>query len=210
MIDCVTCFNAHLYKDQLEQMFRRRYDIFVKRRRWAKLAQPDGLERDQFDNDAAIYLLSINPAGVVDGGLRLIPTTEPHLLSEIFSHAVSGPVPRGPAIYEMTRYFTMTDRTQPHASRRVAGELLCSMLEYCLGHSGEWITTLFDTFYVPRMRQNGWDQELIGPPTRYDEGIAVAAKIAVTDENLRASRVVHKISGPMLRVLEAQRPSKAA
>jgi acyl-homoserine lactone synthase len=206
----ITRSNADQYAAALEQMFRRRYEVFVQRRRWTRLAHQDGQERDQFDTSAAIYLLSLNPFGCVNGGLRLISTLEPHLLSEVFPHTVAGPVPRGPAIYEMTRYFTVPDPADPRRQRQIAGELLCSMLEFCLARGGEWITTMLDTFYVQRMRHNGWKQELIGPPTAYDEGVAVAAKIAVTEQNLQASRAAHGIAGPVLHGVEATAVPRAA
>jgi acyl-homoserine lactone synthase len=199
MIDVVTTSNAHLFQGQLRQMFEHRYEIFVKRRGWSQLATQDGQEKDQFDTASAVYLLSIRDDGSVDGGLRLIPTTVPHLLSEVFPHAVAGEVPRGPSIHEMTRYFTLRDHAERRRMRWVRGELLCAMFEYCLSQGGEWITTMLDSFYVHRMRQNGWGEELIGPPTRYDEGVAVVAKIAVNDKNLNATRLAHGIFWPALR-----------
>lgn len=199
MIDCITASNAHLYGDALRQMYERRYEIFVNRRGWKDLARDDGLEKDQFDGKNAIYLLSIRDNGVVDGGLRLLPTTGPHLLADVFPHFVAGDVPRGPGIYEMTRYFTIRDRTQRNRMRWVAGELLCSMFEYCLANGGEWITTMLDTFYIHRMRDNHWNEILLGPPTKYDEGTGVAAKFAVTPENLKATQLAHGVVWPALR-----------
>lgn len=210
MIDCIDSSNAALYRNEIDQMFQRRYDTFVVRRRWANLAHQNGRERDQFDTPKAVYLLSITDDGVVDGGLRLIRTTEPHLLSEVFAHTVSGPVPRGPAIFEMTRYFTVQDRSRARRHRVVAGELLCGMLEYVQSQGGDWITTLLDTFYVPRMCHNGWEQEFIGPATPYAEGTTVAAKIAVSHANLQASRAAHGVEGPVLRALVAPGMSRAA
>lgn len=199
MIDLVTASNTHLYQEQLRQMYRRRHEIFVERRGWSQLAHQDGLEKDQFDTKDAIYLLSIRDDGSVDGALRLLPTTVPHLLSEVFPHAVTGAVPRGPSIYEMTRYFTLRDHAERRRMRWVRGELLCAMFEYCLGQGGEAITTMLDTFYIHRMRQNGWGEELIGPPTTYDEGVAVVAKIAVNEKNLNATRLAHGVFWPALR-----------
>jgi acyl-homoserine lactone synthase len=199
MIDCITSANANRYADALHQVYLRRYDVFVKTRGWKELARDDGIEKDQFDTEAAIYLVSIRPDGFVDGAMRLLPTTVPHLLSEVFPHCVAGEVPRGPDIYEMTRYFTVRDRTQPDRMRFVAGELLCSMFEFCLDRNATWITTMFDTFYLRRMRQNCWDEIILGPPTAYAEGTAVAAKFAVSEKNLAATQRTHRIGGRVLR-----------
>jgi acyl-homoserine lactone synthase len=180
-------------------MYQRRYDVFVKRRGWSALAREDGIEKDQFDTENAIYLLNIREDGFVDGGLRLLPTTGPHLLSELFPHFVAGDVPRGLGIYEMTRCFTIRDSAQKNRMRYVAGELLCAMFEYCLDNGGEWITTMLDTFYVHRMRDNHWNEVLLGPPTKYDEGTAVAAKFAVTEGNLKATQLAHGVFWRALR-----------
>jgi len=210
MIDCVTAQNAHRYGDALHQMFQRRHEIFVKRRGWKELARPDGLEKDQFDTEQAIYLLSIRDDGTVDGGLRLVPTTGPHLLADVFPHFVRGEVPRGPNVFEMTRYFSIRDHAERRHMRRVRGELLCSMFEYCLGHGGEWITTMLDTFYIHRMRENNWNETALGRPTPYAEGVGVAVKIAVTRENLGWTRSVHGIFWPALREATAEAVARAA
>ena len=210
MIDCVNAQNAYRYGDALLQMFRRRHDIFVTRRGWRELARPDGLEMDQFDTEKAIYLLSIRDDGTVDGGLRLVPTTEPHLLANVFPHFVTGEVPRGPNIFEMTRYFSIRDHAERRLMRRVRGELLCAMFEYCLGQGVQWITTMLDTFYVHRMRDNNWHEITLGPPTPYAEGEGVAVKIAVTRENLGWTRSVHGVFWPALRTDTTQTAARAA
>jgi acyl-homoserine lactone synthase len=199
MIDCVTHSNAHRFEYAIDQMFRCRYELFVNARGWRDLQHSSGRERDQFDTQDAVYLLSIDPDGTVTGGLRLLPTAKPHLLSDCFPHLAIDGVPRGPQIYEMTRYFTVRDRSQPQKMQRVAGELLCSMFEYCLRAEACWITTVFDTFFLRRMRQNCWGETLLGAPTPYAEGTAVAIKIPVSRATLQSTRAAHGIEGPVLR-----------
>jgi acyl-homoserine lactone synthase len=212
LIECVTAENSRLFAGFLDQMYRRRYDIFVKTRGWKGLDRGDGTEKDRFDNDDAVYLLSIRENGMLDGAMRLIPTTCPHLLSEVFPDFVAGAVPRGPDIYEMTRYFTIRDRDNAARMRIVAGELLCAMFEYCLDMRAKWITTMFDTFYLRRTRENHWNEILLGPAAKYDEGTAVAAKFAVSERNLDATRKTHGISYRALSYtgFPAQRISTAA
>lgn len=198
MIVCITRYNAHQFPDVLEQMFRWRYELFVRTRGWDQLSHQDGYERDQFDNADANYLVRLDTGGQLMGGLRLIRTDRPHLLSEVFPHLAPHGVPRGPDIYEMTRYFTVRDRKRAREMRQVAGELLCAMLEFCLMREARWITTAFDTFYLSRMRQNHWQEAILGPPVAYDGGEAIAIQIAVTQENLAATCFAHDITGPVL------------
>src|SRR5579883_1730697 len=82
MIHIVTPENEHLYRDEMEQAYRLRHQVFVKEMGWKNLAKPDGREIDQFDNKYAVHMLYIEESKVL-GYQRFLPTTRPHLLSEI-------------------------------------------------------------------------------------------------------------------------------
>ncbi len=89
--------NRHHYDDALEQHYRIRHDIYVGERKWMDLARPDGREVDQFDTEHAVYLLAMEGDQVV-GGSRLVPTLEPHLMSEVFPACLALPTcSSGPA-----------------------------------------------------------------------------------------------------------------
>lgn len=51
MIHVITGANRHLYEPELLAHFQLRHEIYVVERNWSNLARPDGLERDQFDNE---------------------------------------------------------------------------------------------------------------------------------------------------------------
>jgi hypothetical protein len=59
MIHVITGANRHLYEPELLAHFRLRHEIYVVERSWSNLARPDGLERDQFDNEDATYILDM-------------------------------------------------------------------------------------------------------------------------------------------------------
>ena len=84
--------NRHLYADILENYFRLRHQIYVVERKWMELERPDKREIDQFDTDDTVYLLGLDGRAIV-AGMRLVPTTSPTLLSELFpALALNGPV----------------------------------------------------------------------------------------------------------------------
>jgi len=58
MIHVITGANRHLYELELLAHFRLRHEIYVVERNWTNLTRPDGLERDQFDNEDATYILA--------------------------------------------------------------------------------------------------------------------------------------------------------
>ena len=64
--------NSHRYREELDQYFRGRYDVFVRERGWKDLERPDGRDIDQFDTEDAIHLLAIEGSEVI-GGFRFNP-----------------------------------------------------------------------------------------------------------------------------------------
>lgn len=82
MIHAVTLANQHLHGRQLDQMFRMRHAFYVEGHGWSGLTLKDGRETDEFDNESAIYLMSIDPFGDVAASVRLHPTVGPTLLGK--------------------------------------------------------------------------------------------------------------------------------
>ena len=82
MIHAVTLANQHLHGRQLDQMFRMRHAFYVEGHGWSGLTSKDGRETDEFDNESAIYLMSIDPFGDVAASVRLHPTVGPTLLGK--------------------------------------------------------------------------------------------------------------------------------
>ena len=65
MIHAVTIHNQSLYGHQLDQMLRMRHSYYVEGRGWDGLTSRDGRETDEFDNEAALYLISLHSFGGV-------------------------------------------------------------------------------------------------------------------------------------------------
>src|SRR6201995_2103463 len=92
--------NKHLYQHILEDYFRLRHQIYVVERKWSALDRPDKREIDQFDTDETVYLLGLEGRSII-AGMRLVPTTAPTLLSELFPKlSLDGPV-RRPGVFEL-------------------------------------------------------------------------------------------------------------
>ena len=73
--------NAHEHANLLNDMFRLRARVFRDRLKW-NVEVVDGMERDRYDNEDPVYIISTdeNRKRVI-GSLRLLPTTGPTLLS---------------------------------------------------------------------------------------------------------------------------------
>jgi acyl-homoserine lactone synthase len=165
MIHVVTSANRHFYEPELLTQFRLRHEVYVAERNWKELERADGLERDQFDDQIATYILAIDKGEIV-GGSRLIPTTHPHLLSEVFPHlaAVRG-LPREADTYEWTRMFVIKSRREGRTmGGQTRGMVICGVLEHCLDNGIGGLTALVEMFWLPLFHAMGWKLIPLGLP----------------------------------------------
>jgi len=210
MIYIVDRDNRHAFKAQVEEMFRIRHDIYVGRRGWTALAKPDGRDIDQFDTQDTVYLLGIDNVGRITSGLRLNPTTKPHLINTVFPHAVTlDGIPVGDNIYEFTRYFVVSERVDRMRRREAAGELLVAMFEYGLAIGLTHISLLCDSFFLNTALEMRWRVKPLGLPTKYDEGTCIAILFEVSHDVADSTREVRRVFGPVL-AYEAMPPPYAA
>lgn len=198
MIHLVTAENKHLYQKELFEQFRVRHDIYVDERKWEALRSPDRLERDQFDNDDAAYLLAVENERVV-GGSRFSPTDKPHLLSEVFPHMaeVRG-VPRAPDVVEWTRLYAIKEKRASWQDGGTIGQLLCSGIEYCLTAGYSAFTFIFEAWFLGRIHDTGWKVIPLGLPAVIENGWWLAAQVPVDNEVLQSTRRYCGVQGSVL------------
>lgn len=84
-----------------------RYQVFVEHLGW-ELDTPYGLEFDQFDRPDTLYVVARNDAQDIIGCARLLPTTTPYLLEEVFPELLNGLAPpKSAEIWELSRFATV-------------------------------------------------------------------------------------------------------
>ena len=196
MIHVVTNANRHLYEAELLAHFRLRHEIYVVERNWKDLARTDGLERDQFDNQDATYILATDNGQVI-GGSRLLPTTRPHLLSEVFPYLASvRGLPRAIEIYEWTRMFVIKSRREGRTmGGQTRGLVICGVLEYCLDNGITGLTALIEMFWLPLFHSMGWNLMPLGLPELINGEWSIAVKMAINEDTLVSTRRFHGITG---------------
>jgi acyl-homoserine lactone synthase len=197
-IHAVAAGNRHLYADAIEQHHRIRHDIYVGERKWTDLARPDGREVDQFDTEKAVYLLAMEGDRVV-GGSRLVPTLEPHLMSEVFPELanVRG-LPRAADIFEWTRIFVVPAKREGGRLCRAAGIIYCGILEFCLVSGVQQISVVCEAYWIPRLLALGWNPQLLGVPIVKDGMTVVGITCDMTDEALRRTRAIYDVRGSVM------------
>src|SRR5438270_5279176 len=90
---------------EIDAMHRIRALTFADRLGW-EVKVVDGWEIDEFDSINPLYLLSIDPrSGAVRGSLRLLPTTGPNMLRDVFSVLLdTGEVIESAVVWESSRF----------------------------------------------------------------------------------------------------------
>lgn len=94
-----------------------RHEVFVELLGW-DLDTPKGIEQDQFDRQDTVYVIARNSEGRINGCARLLPTTKPYLLKEVFPELLNGLTPPiSSDIWELSR-FAAADISDASASPR--------------------------------------------------------------------------------------------
>jgi N-acyl-L-homoserine lactone synthetase len=92
-------------QQRIFEYFKLRRKVFCDHLRWVE-PRPDGLERDAFDEMDNVYILNVDEyQGNVTGGVRLMPTTGPTLIHDVWRDMLPDPDDfRSPNIWEATRF----------------------------------------------------------------------------------------------------------
>jgi len=209
MIDAITFETAHLLGDALPSMYRFRHRVFVERQNYA-VPNHNGMEWDQFDTPAAVYLLWRDDKRKVCGMFRLIPTTFPYMIKEVWPHfANCGELPSHSDVWETSR-FSIDRELPPTERKRIFGELMCALTEYGLTNGvREYVTLTAPAFFRNGISNYGAAVEYLGARHKVDRLPVVVGKWGVSQDMLTMMRRYHGIDGPVLRIAE-ERQAQAA
>jgi acyl-homoserine lactone synthase len=189
--------NRHLYSDILEDYFRLRHQIYVVERKWSVLDRPDKREIDQFDTDETVYLLGLEGRAII-AGMRLVPTTGPTLLSELFPKlALDGPV-RRPDVYELSRIFVVRNRRGEHAGPRAKAVIQAAAMEYGLSVGLSAFTIVLESWWLPRLLDQGWVARPLGLPIDIDQMSTIAVTVDVNEQAWTEICLRRSVPGAML------------
>lgn len=174
MIVVIQLHNANRYQELLEDMYRLRARVFRDKLKW-DVAVVDGMERDEYDRKCPVYIiLTDSNALTVYGSLRILPTTGPTLLANIFSDTLPDAVYlSAPTIWECTR-LCIDDRVmgdRPENMVLASGLLLKALGEVALKAGIETVLGVFDPVMLRVYRRIGCDVEVLGCTRRFGRPI---------------------------------------
>ncbi|PJK27889.1 conjugal transfer protein TraI [Minwuia thermotolerans] len=174
-------------------MHQLRRQVFSERLRWG-VTVINGLEIDQFDIPDAHYLVHRDAEGRVDACTRLLPTTGPYLLGDVFADLIDGEPPRDARIWESTRFCADHGR----APRNIAALLMAGMLEFGVDRGLSAYVSVSDVRMEPIMRRAGWDPRRLGDTVETGTDTAAAERLTVSREYLMRVRKRADASGPVI------------
>jgi N-acyl-L-homoserine lactone synthetase len=187
MIRIVTKDDAERHVSSLHQMHRIRKTVFKDRLGWDVTVTDGELEVDEYDVLGSSYVLSVDRCGTVNGCVRLLPTTGPNMLRDIFPWLVANAaVPRGERVWEASRFAVSGNTTAVETGlSQTTYDLLVGVVGFCLANGISTIACVVDMRMERILRRAGWPLERLGPPRRIGNTIATAGRLDVSEQVLR-------------------------
>lgn len=199
MVNLITSYNRSKFRAPLEAMHRDRKKVFVDTLKWDVPVVDGQYEIDQFDTDEAIYLVALAPETQRHlGSVRLLPSTGPHLLSEVFPFLCDKGVPIGDDIWEITRLCTAPAKDiEPRLIRR---RLATAMCEFGLLYGINRYTCVTHVQYLSNLLAVGWECDLLGEPRQVGRDVVGALSISITPATLQLFREKLGSRTPVLQI----------
>jgi N-acyl-L-homoserine lactone synthetase len=209
MIIVIDALNRKRFGDVLDEMHRLRARVFGDRLGW-EVEVTNGMEIDRFDALDPVHFVGLDDEGHVISCLRVLQTTGPHMLSDVFHAILDGEPPlRSATLWESTRFCVDTKRLsmtgRGHNSVSYAtSELMAGSLEYARRAGIQDIVTVIDPIMnrVLKRSENA-PYDYVGSTKSMGKVSAMAALLDVTEERIAGIRRFAGIEGEVLLSDEA-------
>ena len=200
MIIVVDGINKSKFTTILDDMYKLRARVFQERMGW-DVRVTNGRETDEFDELNPAYVISLDDDYQVVGCARLLQTTGPHMLSDVFFDILDGEPPlRSATIWESTRFCVDRDRlanSPTHNSvSHATAELMIGIMEYARDSGIADIITVIDPLMDRVMkRSENAPYGYVGKTADMGKVKALAALVDCTDERINKVRAFAGIEG---------------
>ncbi len=169
--------------DALRAMFVARREVFVDLLGWDVPVIAGQFELDRFDDPHARYLILVDDNGRHRASARLLPTERPHILDTLYPDLCEEDLPRGPCVFEITRF--CLDRRQTSRERREARNRLVSELAITGIVCGiSRFTGVADLPWFNQILTFGWRCRGLGAPKLHGRHLLAALCIDIDADTL--------------------------
>ena len=159
-------------------------------------------EIDEFDALNPLYLIAIGPTGAVRGSVRLLPTTGPNMLADVFPELLpDGTRIESATIWESSRFSVDQEAALERSENllnRTTGELLIGIVEVGMLAGLTEVVSVYDAMFARILKRANCAAELIGKPARIGDIMGYAALFEISERMLGNLRKAAGISAPVL------------
>lgn len=190
---------ASFFPKEIDAMFRNRAETFADRLGWEVVVK-DGRERDVFDDANPLYLVSVDPdTEEYWGSLRLLPTTGPNMLRDVFPQLLDGDTIESATIWESSRICTARCCLERSKNpTRVLSELILGIGEVAVAAGLTQIVSVFDARIFRVLKTAGCNPQIIGTPQRIGSVMSYAGLFDTGEGPLEAFRAATGIDHSVL------------
>jgi acyl homoserine lactone synthase len=214
MIILVNGSEREVHSSLVDEMYRIRAKVFGERMGW-DVDVVNGREKDRFDDCDPAYLISVNAwTGRVEGSLRLLQTTGPNMLRDVFPVLLGpGEFVESPTVWESSRFSIDPEMPRERGERglsRVTAELLCGIVEVGLLAGLTYVVSVFDARMLRIFRTADCQADVIGTPTRIGKVTAYAGLFEITEATRHRIGLAGNQPSPVLQQLAPAERLRAA
>ena len=167
-----------------------RHRIFVEQLGWRLPSADDRFERDQYDRDDTVYVVAHDESGAICGCARLLPTSRPYLLQELFPSLLADGMtpPRTEHVWELSRFAASTSDAAfgEEAGAWAVGPMLASVVECAVKLGARQLIGVTFLSMERLFRRIGVHAHRAGPAQRIDGRMVVACWIDLDLQTLAA------------------------
>jgi N-acyl-L-homoserine lactone synthetase len=200
MIYVIDSLNQSAYSTLLNNMFRLRKRVFHDRLGW-DVQITDGLETDLFDDLDPAHVISVDDDGNVVGCMRLLQTTGPHMLADVFSSILDGEPPlRSSTVWEATRFCVDTQRLSRGRGRNtisyVTSEVMIGAFEFAMAAGVQDAVAVIDPVMNRVLQRSGnAPYGYLGSAKPMGKVVALAALMDCSEQRVASIRAFAGIEG---------------
>ena len=203
MIDVIMKRDANTRSSDIQDMHRLRYQVFKERMNW-NVQAVNRMERDAYDDMDPVYILAFAEDDKLVGTWRMLPTTGPYMLRDVFPELLDGqPAPCDPRIWECSRFAVQTagdtSRDNLAALGKATSEIFCGLVEFCLVSGIEQIITVYDLRIGRLLPRIGCAPSWRSRPHRISNRVTLAGVFDINQRVLSAIQEASGITGSVIR-----------
>lgn len=192
------------FDEEINSYYLERFKVFKQKLGW-NIPVQENKDIDQYDTPQTTYLLYKDKKYGVCGGMRFVPTTEPYMLRNTFSHLLPTDVelPHNAHIWDLSRFFynrPLDQRDSITGSRQGTVKLMLSILEFAVHFALKGLVTVTDTLTESICLRIGLPLKRISDLHHMGDSEAACFFIPADRPLLEKLKAKYKIKGPLIWV----------